>query len=99
MFKSLVGCLKSKVGLLTSDFELKTFDLNNGFDLSLSFSLIAQSKAPLEKNYAAKVIMISEFFAVVYFWRPGGTRRFGCNKFETDNGYLMKKPAVIWMNG
>jgi len=29
---------------------------NNGFDLSLSFSLIAQSKAPLEKNIKAKVM-------------------------------------------
>ena len=28
---------------------------NNGFDLSLSFSLIAQSKAPLEKNIEAKI--------------------------------------------
>ena len=33
---------------------------NNGFDLSLSFSLIAQSKAPLENYFSNIVIFISE---------------------------------------
>ena len=44
---------------------------NNGFDLSLSFSLIAQSKAPLE-NYGANIgfdldftVSIAEFVLLV----------------------------------
>jgi len=45
--------------LQADDFYITTYKNNNGFDLSLSFSLIAQSKAPLE-NYAANIEMISE---------------------------------------
>jgi hypothetical protein len=44
--------------LQTANSKLPT--QNNGYDLSLSFSLIAQSKAPLE-NYMAKVYFIWNF--------------------------------------
>jgi len=47
--------------LQADDFYITTYKNNNGFDLSLSFSLIAQSKAPLE-NYAANIEMISEYY-------------------------------------
>jgi hypothetical protein len=39
---------------------------NNGFDLSPSFSLIAQSKAPLE-NYGANIGLDVGFFTLGFF--------------------------------
>jgi len=53
---------------------------NNGFDLSLSFSLIAQSKAPLEKNIRANVMFDFGFFTIVYF--SGVQEGFAVSEFR-----------------
>jgi hypothetical protein len=66
---------------------------NNGFDLSLSFSLIAQSKAPLE-NYVANIELDIEFRMLNFeFISVSAIKITLLLKFEVTNSkFEIKKP-------
>ena len=76
------SCMFSDAKYYVSAFG---FIHNNGFDLSLSFSLIAQSKAPLE-NYLVKIGFDFGFFTIVYFqWYSRMLRSFGISISKSND--------------